>query len=255
MSGQERMRIEPQIRMPCPLITVDDRRRHHEERNRDRDLDDDERVPPSLPEAVGSGKRSKRVGVQPAGFVERRRHSRRNPRDERDHGGPHEDDRVDGQIEKRDSRTGAADDPAAKCERGRDTCDAPEKREQHRFGQERAHDSPAATANRRPYGDFVRARGPLRNHQNGHVRARDEQRQKHGNAQYVGKNERHLSADGRASDRRYPHQQFAAVGSQLTRELREARSQSRFEHRIRHVLRPPNDRLDGSRLAKSPFVE
>ena len=89
--------------------------------------------------------------------------------------------------------------------------------EDHRLGQQRADDPAAARAERGANRDLVLARGPLRDHQDRDVGARDQQRQHHRRSQDIRQQQRHRGAERCAFDavRRQPP--LALGGRQASR--------------------------------------
>jgi hypothetical protein len=71
--AHQRPPVEAQFAGNRPLVAGNHPAGFDQQCDRHRDFQDDERVAPSLPNAIGRSERRERVGVQPARFVERRR--------------------------------------------------------------------------------------------------------------------------------------------------------------------------------------
>jgi hypothetical protein len=115
-----------------------------------------------------------------------------------DDGDLNEDGGIECQIEERRVSATAVQDQRAQ-RTGRPHAErAAARSDQNGFGEQRSDDAAAARADGRADRNLVRARGPLRDHQDRDVRARNEQSQQHRCGQHIRQNRRNLIPEWRA---------------------------------------------------------
>ncbi len=99
------------------------------------------------------------------------------------------------------------------------------------------------------------ARRPLRDHQDGDVRARDEERQQDCGAEHVGQQEGHLVADWRAFESGRPHGQLSLAGREVLRVVGQAALELGVERGVRRAGRTPHDDADSRVWWQGPGIE
>ena len=114
---------------------------------------------------------------------------------------------------------------------------------------------PRAGADGRADGDLVLARRPLRDHQNRHIGAGDEERQQDRGAEHVRQDERHLVSDGRALEARCSQGELTLAGGHLLRIVRETVLEPGLERGVRRTGRAPHDHPESRVRRKVAEIE